>query len=234
MVKLADGTCTTDIRMDRLFDWDDRNLDYPTDKLLTAAEIKKPRSYTWKVGTLLDQGVEGSCVGYAFAHELIARPAVWEYTDRQALDLYYAAQKIDPWPGGEYPGARPIMAGTSILAGVKTMKTQGLIREYRWAKNVDELARAVGHKGPAVLGCNWYEQMVEPVDGVIKAEGRVVGGHALIVNGVSQTKKTFTLTNSWGPSWGVKGAAKISFQGMKKLLGANGEAVIPVLRGRQK
>jgi hypothetical protein len=121
--------------------------------------------------------------------------------------------------------------GSSVLAAIKVIKTMGYVAEYRWAFGLDDLVLAVGYKGPAVLGTNWYEEMFYPDDkGAIRVGGEVAGGHAYLVKGVSVSNRTFTIHNSWGAGWGVGGDAKISWDHVRQLLAEQGEAVIPLVR----
>lgn len=222
------GTFVDDERLGRLEQFDERSRDYGVMALVGAS---KPVSKTWVCPTFLDQGSEGACVAFAFAHELIAEPVVYPATHDWALGVYYDAQRIDQWPGGAYPGASPRMEGTSVLAVAKVCQARGFIPEYRWAFGVNQLIVAVGHQGPAVIGVPWYEGMVNPgPDGFLRRTGRVIGGHSVLVQGVSVESHSFLIHNSWGVDWGVGGQAWISFADMGKLLAARGEACIPVTR----
>lgn len=231
---LKDGTNPLDDRLGRIPQWDERNREFPVMAALAPEQTAAPRGYTWRCASTLDQGSEGSCVGHAFAHELIARPAeslgVGHPFARERI--YWEAQKIDSWPGGAYPGAEPQYEGTSVLAGAKVVQALGGFAEYRWAFTVDELALAVGYKGPAVLGVNWYEGMFTPGgDGVIHPTGRVAGGHAILCRAVSIRRRNFTLRNSWGPDWGPFGGdCIVLWEDMERLLAEGGEACIPVAR----
>ena len=209
---------------DRRVHFDARSRQYP----IRAMVAPTPRSYTWRVGPSLDQGSEGACVGFAWAHELAARPMV---IDRVSIDvarerLYNEARRLDSWPGEDYEG-------TSVIAGAKAAKALGAITEYRWAFGLEELRLAVGHAGPAVLGINWYDDMEEAdANGFIHVGGNIAGGHAIVCYGVNQKYGYFRLQNSWGPSWGMMGACKVSFDDMNRLLREDGEACIPVGRKR--
>jgi hypothetical protein len=145
--------------------------------------------------------------------------------------IYWEAQKLDPWEGGSYPGAKPKYEGTSIICGIKAAQALGYIEEYRWAFGLADLILSVGRLGPAVLGLNWYEGMFgTDAKGFLQVTGELSGGHAILCKGVNLKGKYFVLHNSWGPKWGTGGDAKISFDSMDRLLGEDGEAVVPLKR----
>ena len=173
-----------------------------------------------------------NCVGFAWGHELIAKPEVINVGNTFAREkIYWEAQKIDEWTGGAYPGADPFYEGTSVLAGAKVVKKLGYITEYRWAFSLEDLVLAVGHEGPAVIGIPWYEGMFNPMGcGFLHISGEVAGGHAILVRGVNVEKRHFSLHNSWGKDWGFDGRAKITWDEMERLLYEGGEACIPVGR----
>ena len=213
----------------RLPQFDARSRAFPIRSLVAA---KPPRSYTWSCGVTIDQGMEGSCVGHAWAHELAARPRVIPGVGHDfARRVYFDAQRIDEWDGGAYPGAAPFYEGTSVLAGAKVVKALGAMDEYRWAFGLSDLILAVGYAGPAVLGINWYEGMFDPdPSGLVRVSGDVAGGHAIVANGVSVKRRLVRLHNSWGPGWGVGGHAFIGWDDLERLLHEQGEACIPVGR----
>lgn len=225
-IKLKGGFTTSDKRLDRLVQFDERSRSFPIRALV---ETKKPRSYTWRCDTVLDQGNDGACVGFSMNHELAARPDVVSGVSyKSGMFVYHEAQKIDEWPGEDYDG-------TSVLAGIKVLSDKGYISEYRWAFGLDDLILAVGYHGPAVLGINWYGSMFSVDDkGFIHVSGNIAGGHAILCNGVNVKGKYFTLHNSWGKSWGVNGEVKISFDDMNRLLSESGEACIPVVRTKKR
>jgi hypothetical protein len=233
---LRDGSTVFDARLDRLVQFDPRSRSFP----IRALVADKPfRSYTWSVGAHLNQGAEGACVGFAFAHELNARPMVTPTDNRSAREaIYWESQKIDEWPGGSYPDASPRYEGTSILAGAKVCQNLGHFAEYRWAFSLNDLLLAIGYAGPAVLGINWYSGMFGPdSEGRIRPTGSIQGGHAILANRVAIKTSTrmvpqVWLWNSWGPGWGMNGACWLTFEDLDRLLHENGEACIPVMRRR--
>jgi hypothetical protein len=234
-----------DPRLDRRVQFDERSREF---RAVVGLEEKPLRSYTWSCGPVLDQGYEGACVGFAWTHELAARPAVvGGLTDAYALGIYRRAQQIDPWPGENY-------SGTSVLAGVKAVMEQRnasnlpYYGEYRWAFGTEDVLRVVGYKGPLVLGINWYDNMYEPDSkNFIHASGEIAGGHAILLTGVKIVKKPdhlvgygldnldidqsyVRLHNSWGLGYGVNGEAFLTVRDLNKLLNEDGEACIPSLR----
>ena len=241
---LKGGKPVIDPRADYVGESDPRNDAFPVEPLLRHDGARRPlRSYTWRARTVLDQRGQGACVGFAWAHELIARPhEVTAIDDSFAVQtLYFEAQRRDRWPGGQYPGASPLMAGTSVLAGAKVVKDLGYIEQYRWAQSLEDLASAIGFLGPAVLGTRMFAGMREPdAAGFIHAAGSRLGGHALLVVGVrirpigggepDLNASSFLVQNSWGPDWGDNGRARITFTEMSVLL-EKAEVCIPVQRG---
>ncbi len=213
----------------RIPEFDPRSRAFPIRTLVAA---KAPRSYTWSCAAELDQGTEGACVGFAWTHELIARPRVVPGLGVAfARQVYFDAQRIDPWEGGAYPGASPHYQGTSVLAGAQVIHAAGHFAEYRWAFGLDDLILALGYSGPAVLGIDWHNQMFDPdADGLLHPTDGVAGGHAILANGVSIRRRLVRLHNSWGPDWGINGEAYIGFDDLATLLAAGGEACIPVGR----
>jgi hypothetical protein len=234
MPLLRDGTTTQDRRLDRLYEGDIRNRLFSVTDRLSPTKHTKPKTKQWPVNLNLDQGPDGACVGFGFAHELAAEPVVIAgVTNTYAKQsLYWGTQRIDPWPGGAYPGADPFYEGTSVLSGAKYVTSLGYYTGYHWAFNEPDLALALSYLGPVVLGINWHQAMFTPDKfGYLRATGPVVGGHCLLISGYSAARKFYTLHNSWGASWGDHGTAKVSAATMAKLLADNGDACVPV--GRQ-
>ena len=217
----------SNITFGRRKQFDRRSRQYPIRALLGAP--RPLRSYTWRCINWLDQGREGACVGFAWAHELVARPVVvMSMTASDATRIYKKAQTLDPWPGEDYEG-------TSVLAGVKAIQSQWpkLIPEYRWAFGLDDVLETLSYRGPMVLGVNWYEHMARPdVNNIIWPTGKLLGGHAILANGIDVKRRLVRLHNSWGRGWGLGGDCFISFENLGLLLQRGGEACIPVRRGK--
>lgn len=230
----------------RLPEFDEKSRDFNVRSIL---EIPYARSYTWGCEAWLNQGREGACVGFAWAHEANAKPSVQPVGESTALALYRSAQKIDEWPGEDY-------SGTSVLAGAKVASTYGWLTEYRWAFTVPDALSAISRKGPAVIGVNWYDGLYYPTDGELSIYGDVVGGHAILVRGVhlvyqpgttteqkrssrwfsylDREKTRLLLHNSWGAAWGGTekgpGTAYLRLLDYERLMAEQGECCVPVVR----
>lgn len=230
--------------LDRIPHFDPLSLNYPIRTLIDTTKV--PRSYTWGCDTYNNQGSEGACVGFSWSHELAARPKVVPTDNTIAQNIYHRARQLDPWPGENYEGTA-VIAGAKAVQEMHNSMNQSYLAEYRWAFDVNDLILAVGYKGPAVLGINWWSNMWNAdSSGFLHVDGQVVGGHAILCRGFTARKVNsalpmswenldrrnsyFTLHNSWGPGWGVNGTAKVRVDGMTKLLADEGEACIPVLR----
>ena len=180
--------------------------------------------YWWAEGWWGDQGYTSQCVEFSWHHFMADGPVTHEQDAPlwPIGEVYHEAQTIDEWPGENYDG-------TSVRAGAKVLQRRGKISEYRWARNVDEIATTILTKSPVVVGTNWHEAMFYPnAKGVVVAAGPVVGGHAYLLNGVNTRTKMFRIKNSWGRSWGKNGHAYIRFSDMANLLAADGEACIAI------
>lgn len=157
-------------------------------------EVEDDESY------LVDDIAVHNCVAYSWSHWIEDGPVVQDGLSPSRIKplfnpakLYVACQERDEWPGvGNYNG-------TSVRAAAKILKELGVIKEYRWANNVTEVANTLLNLGPMVVGTKWYEGMNKPnADGYILATGANQGGHAYVLNGVNTVKKVFRIKNSWG------------------------------------
>ena len=209
-------------KLDRLVEFDERSRSFAMRPLLATS--KPRRSYTWKVGVSLDQGNEGACVGFGWAHELAARPKVHMMDNATAFSIYRQAKTLDAWAGENYEG-------TSVLAGAKAVKLRGYISEYRWCFSEDDLALTVGYKGPVVLGAWWrtgMDQLKRDSSGKLWASysGPIRGGHCFITHGYNVNLDAYKMWNSWGPPsefW-------MKRTDVAAMLADDGEACVPVVR----
>lgn len=244
MVTLKDGSQVRDPRLDRIYEEDWRSLNHLVTAVLST-DLREPLSILWDLYAFLDQGMEGACVGFGFGHELLASPVPVAGVDNKYAReiIYWTTQRNDYWPGGAYPGADPFYEGTSVLSGAKTLQDLGFYTAYDWGITTRDVVLGIGYTGPAVLGLNWYEDMFDTdAGGWIRPTGAQAGGHCILAVGVvivwkPTTTRTWAdvdldqshliLHNSWGPTWGVNGRAKLSLRDFDRLLNEQGDAVFP-------
>lgn len=110
----------------------------------------------------------------------------------------------------------------------------GHLSEYRWALNADDAVAAISVLGPVVIGTAWYSGMDNTdSNGFVHVSGRLRGGHCVLLRGViDDPVRGWVLlgTNSWGASWGVGGNFKLTSADLQKLINAQGEVCVPVVR----
>src|SRR3990172_5922594 len=175
-----------------------------------------------------DQNGFQSCVGFAWTAWVEDGPITHKPKGAKTPPLYdpaflYAeAQKVDEWEGAE-----PAYFGTSVRAGAKVLKTLGLISEYRWTWDVNDVIDALLYIGPVVVWTNFYESMLTPDEnGLWGIAGPVIGGHAYVLNGISQPKNLIRIKNSWSRGWGKNGFAYIMPHDLQRLLNEQGECCL--------
>lgn len=207
------------MHLGRLHAPDSRDKNYLLKSLIT---IQRPAFKQWALNWKGDQKDTPQCVGYSWHALLRAKPILQR--DPIASFIYREAQKVDEWPGEEYEG-------TSVRAGAKVLQTQGQIKEYRWAFDIETVLNWIGTKGPVVLGTIWTNKMFTPDSKGVVSVGdinSIAGGHAYLAIGYDEKKKLVTFQNSWGRSWGLNGRFYMDYTDVDLLIKMDGEACTPV------
>lgn len=211
----------------RVFIPDERDTAFPMQSAIEAKAEVPEYHYSWE-GWQGDQGPRPTCVAYAWLHWLEAGPVTHAPHGPDAgplIDpeaLYTEAQRLDDWPGEE-----PAYEGTSVRAGAKALQARGLVGTYRWAFDAETVMDAILTTAPVVLGSYWMLGMMEPDDeGIIRATGPAVGGHAYLAIGGNRDRGMIRILNSWGEPWGEGGRAWLPMEDLEKLLGWAGEAAL--------
>lgn len=220
---LRDGSIAK-VGLNTLLEFDPASKEFP----ISTSTQKRPFTKIWGTTEPLLQGSLGACALFSICNELRADPVMYPDTvinHDEAVRLYFQAQRNDQYPGGEYPGAKPKMQGTSLLAGCKAAKKSGYIKGYRWAFSMRELKLGISYSGPAVIATAWTKKMVPDATGLISSSGGKIGGyHAYVIYGVDVEAKEFYILNSWD-NWGINGTARITFKAMRRLMKDYGHAV---------
>lgn len=181
-----------------------------------------------------------ACVGYSCSWMM----SVYNRKLYDAKWLYYRATEVDmiPWTTPESDLGTTVRAGFHILqtqghkralnvnSSTPTIETPNIadgISSYYWCTTVDQIRQAIYNDRPAVLGINWYEDFQQPTKRAsgwwigTGPLGNILGGHAIMCNGASDSRQAFRLVNSWGysypPVW-------IFYHVIERLLKEQGEA----------
>ena len=111
-----------------------------------------------------NQGQSSRCVQFGCSRVMtLKNRKQYEIRDGRTNNVgwwfYYEAQRNDEWAGGEYPGASPQYGGTSVNAGLKIARNEGLIRKdahtpdlnegisaYRWITSIDDCLSVLGYQ----------------------------------------------------------------------------------------
>lgn len=234
--------------MDRIAELDLRNRDYPVTARLRGAVVRKSKVWRLERRLMGDQGQEGACVEFGLSHVLACLPVAQALAVlariRAAHLVYWAAQRRDPWPGGSYPGARPVYEGTSELAGMQVLRDMGAIDGFDWAFGIDQAIDGVLAHGPANLALNWTEGLSNPrPDGLAEDDGRVIGGHDVALIGFlfehrlpldprGTRRDLGVLAQSWGLGHGDGGRIYVPIADLSGRLGDDGTCAF--LRGERR
>lgn len=204
--------------------FDKKNIDYRITNILPVSDLPR-KSMRWSCPVYFDQFEEPSCTGFATIHAAIAEPfPVQGLTPTHARYLYQRAKELDQCPGEDYDGS-------SVLGAVAAAKEFGYFLKYGWCFGEKEVNAAVCYHGPVIMGTNWTEGMMEPNEqGVIRATGKTLGGHAYPIMGYDNKTGLYRIHNSWGVSFGVMGDVFIHAEDLAKLMSDGAEACVPLLK----
>lgn len=183
-----------------------------------------------RYGAVLDQGNVGSCTGNAAAGVVNTMPIHYAgerlLKEVDALELYHMATVYDGYPG-TYP---PDDTGSSGLAAAKAAKSKGYITSYQHAFSMQAALTAL-MTYPVITGIDWYEGFDKPdVNGLVKIEGQVRGGHEIEVKGFTLrsplSASLILCENSWGIEWGLRGDFHFTVATWQQLLDAQGDVTV--------
>lgn len=213
-------------KLDRQVRFDERSRNYGIRQLIGQDVPRKTTRWQIPNNFPLNQGREGACVGFAWAHQLGVGPIFNPSTQAAAFNLYREARLIDQMEGNDFA------EGATLLAGAKAAKRSGKVTAYRWAFGLDDVIDALCSHGPVVLGINWYDGMyATEAQGRIRVNGPLVGGHAILATGYIHRHPKWSgnwieVLNSWGRTYGNDGYGYFRDIDLGMLLDQDGEACI--------
>jgi hypothetical protein len=144
---------------------DSRDNQYPV-RLLLDPLIEKffprglPGPYQhYNTGPVLNQGATGTCVGHGWTARMHDAPIMQKPT-LSPFDLYRLFVKEDEWDDNDWEANTTndsqLQSGTSVRAGAQVLRKLGLIKNFLWAREVEDLRAAhLAKFGGFVIGGPW-------------------------------------------------------------------------------
>lgn len=167
---------------------------------------------------VLDQGNEGTCVGFAQAQWGNSYPIDDKFVKSDARAIYYEATVLDGAPDSTY------QQGATVRSGVQAMKNRGRLTTYAESTNLTTLEAWLKANGTITIGSDWTNDMFTPnSEGYIVPTGGIAGGHSYVWDEIT-VAGDYGFLNSWGSGWGVGGRFYMKKADFAKLLGNGGEA----------
>ena len=211
-------------------------------RLLRDGPVVRRNRYFPMFGWPLDQGMTGTCCGFAGKHWGLSAPVIQHRRlgPPTGIDLYLAATKRDPWHGGQRDTS--LQDGTSLTALMLALRDEfGHIAEFLWTNEVDDIIDYMSRDdgGPVILGLPWGRSMMrtdqEGIVRVNRAED-FIGGHAICANRLNWKQGRIEGPNSWGrpadfgklnPATGLSdGRFRFDLDDLRWLMERSGDAVI--------
>jgi hypothetical protein len=170
---------------------------------------------------VLDQEDTPHCGGFGGCQWGNLAPVEDHYKNPDGHALYYESVAIGGVPGTE--------EGVESRWVAKALQARGRLDTYAFARTVDEIVHWVRTAGPVMMGTDWLEEMFEPVDGLVRVNGALMGGHFWVIAGDLPQKKRVLCLNSWGESYGMGGFFEMEYGDLAILLAGvayPGDAII--------
>ncbi|MHC4956349.1 MAG: C1 family peptidase, partial [Planctomycetota bacterium] len=203
------------------------------DRYYEPALVQLEQQIDNRGGSILDQGKEGACTGFALAGVInllnMMRGQAFEASPRM---LYEMAKNHDEWPGKDYEGSscRGAIRGWSNMGvchedewkfvenkpDVLTVERAMAARQnplgayYRLRPNIVDYHSALNEVDAIYVSARVHSGWFTPKRGghglaVIQPNPRPAGGHAFAIVGYNSLG--FIVQNSWGEKWGTGGCA---------------------------
>lgn len=180
--------------------------------------------------TILDQGVEGACTGFALAAVINLQNSSRIKLQRTKASrqvsprmLYEMARIHDEWPGETYDGSsirgavkgffhngvcslemapyKPAQKDWNLSVDqAKDARRIGLGAYYRLRPQINDYHVALNEVGAIIASARVHRGWSNPKRGRIKKSTLHEGGHAFAIIGYDESG--FLILNSWGDNWG--------------------------------
>jgi len=165
---------------------------------------------------VVDQGSSPMCVAYSAAGE-----QGWYDLRDTGLALFDEALFFRQIGGGQDGAVIRDALNARLASGYPVSSHPELAGQHRIAAYYSvpvtqaHLCAAILSFGPLVLGTPWASSWFRPVNGVLPAFDRAVGGHAILA--VGWDAAGLRLRNSWGADWGEGGEATLPWSELSRI-----------------
>ena len=208
-------------------------------KSTSASLIVEKIDLSADIGSIRNQGREGTSVGFPLAYALQAelKRLHNEKSTISVRSIYVKAKEYDEWPGEDYEG-------TSVLGGLKAMHKDGVFTEQDWPysrknnpvpgtqpkykisnytelKGIEGVLDTLRKKKPVVTEIKLTPgfSRAGPGGRVVLSDPQILwGGHAICIVGYNSQTTEFKFANSWGTSWANGGFGFIRSSDLEMIL----------------
>jgi hypothetical protein len=177
------------------------------------------------IGTIRDQGAEGSTVGFSLTYAIQANVKIKHNVQTlvSPRGLYVLAKKYDEWPGENYEGA-------SLIGGIKAAQKVGIFLEKDWPysqssdisgsikpayrisgytelKDISQFANLLQQGNVLPVSIAITEDFSNPTSSglIVRKNQKELGGHTIAIVSYNSQTRTYKFANMWGPQWGANG-----------------------------
>jgi len=173
----------------------------------------------------IDQLQEGTCVGHGCTNVLMASPSEHKlfpsFADRFTAHVFARQLYFDATGDATY------QEGAYTRSALDVLHKRGQLAAYYRLGSVDEILNTLRGVGPVTFGSTWYEPMFDTHAQYgneylrVDIGSGIAGGHLYCLTGVNlapaQGPPYVRMENSWGPTWGHNGTARITIDDLHVL-----------------
>lgn len=168
----------------------------------------------------INQGAEGTCVGHAFTNDMLAEPR--QHAKFPSFSSVNNAHQFAREFYLKVTGDTTYQQGAYMRDALDTALDMGYIVSYYRCLDIEDVTTALLSAGPVLWASPWYGSMYYQDNQLMRDTGQwfirvdpwteLMGFHAYLLTGVDLGGGLpfVRMQNSWGPSWGRNGTARIT------------------------
>lgn len=181
------------------------------------------RKMVWRPRGVTNQGAStdgvNGCTGFSIANLGALTPIINMREFAAGAAIYKLARQIER--------TYPQDVGATTRGSLKAAQQLGLIKNYYFARSLDEIEFYIRSRGPVVFASDWYYDMFKPGKGFyLSPTGQNMGGHQYILYGVDardRKARVWYVESSWDVTWADNGTARMDDSVAQYLYQSRGE-----------